>query len=103
MPPIARLAFFCLLLLGCTRIQMIRTEPPSPASSPLRDPSVDSTALLACNTGSATKDENVRMWETYSEYSIGYVEFDDQGWAYQHDTQLKMVQQQIAKDMNQYP
>jgi hypothetical protein len=101
MPPIARLAILCFLLLGCTHIQMIRTDPTS--ATMLRDPSVDTKALLACNTGSATKDENVRMWETYSEYSIGYVEFDDQGWAYQHDTQLKMIQQQIAEDMKQYP
>ncbi len=101
MPPIARLAILCFLLLGCTHIQMIRTDPTS--ATTLQDPSVDAKALLACNTGSATKDENVRMWETYGEYSIGYVEFDDQGWAYQHDTQLKMIQRQIAEDMTRYP
>jgi pimeloyl-ACP methyl ester carboxylesterase len=106
MAPISRLAFLCLFLFGCTQIKMIRTEPPASASAALLpDPRPDSEALLACNTGSPTHkaDENLRMWEAYSNYSIGYAEFDDQGWAYQNDTQLKIIQQQIAEDMKNYP
>jgi len=104
MPSIFRLVIVCLLLLGCTQIKMIRTEPPPSASSALLpDPTADSKALLACNTGSPTKPENVPMWEAYSGYSIGYAEFDDQGWAYQHDTQLKVIRRQIAEDMKDHP
>jgi len=103
MPHIARLGLFCLLLVGCTQIKMIRTEVPAPASSAfLPDPRPDSKALLACNTGRPTRPENVRMWEAYTEYSIGYAEFDDQGWAYRSDAQLKVIQQQIAADMTQH-
>jgi pimeloyl-ACP methyl ester carboxylesterase len=104
MPHIARLALLCLFLFGCTKIQMIRTEvPASTPSAFLPDPQPDSKALLACNTGSPTTPEKVPMWEPYSEYSIGYAEFDDQGWAYQNDTQLKVIQQRIAADMTQHP
>jgi hypothetical protein len=83
---------------------MIRTEVPAAAQSAfLPDPKPDSKALLACNTGSPTTPEKVPMWEPYSDYSIGYAEFDDQGWAYENDLQLKVIQRQIAADMTQHP
>jgi pimeloyl-ACP methyl ester carboxylesterase len=81
---IAHLALLSFLLLGCTPIKMIRTEPPLPA----------------CVTGGRSKDENLHMWEAYSDYSIGYAEFDDQGWAYRDDAQLKVIEQQMAEDIN---
>lgn len=103
MPHLTRLTLCCVFLLGCTQIKMIRTDVPTSARAAfLPDPQPNTEALLACNTGSPTSPEEVPMWEAYRDYSIGYAEFDDQGWAYQNDAQLKVIRQQIAEDMTQH-
>lgn len=94
----------CALLLGCTHIMAIRTEPPpeygsAAASVPLPQPTTKSQTFLDCKTGSVTAGEKVPMLENYGDYLIGYAEFDDQGWAYDNDRQLEVLKRRINDEM----
>lgn len=100
----ACLALCCLILIGCTPVKMIRTVPPTgfdpeSDSAPLPAPSPNTEAFVKCSTGRAMKDENRSILENYGDYLIGYAEFDDQGWAYDHDRQIDALKRRLSAEI----
>jgi pimeloyl-ACP methyl ester carboxylesterase len=66
---------------------------------PLPPPATDPSDFLNCKTGSPRDHENRRIIEDYGNYIIGFAEFDDQGWAYDQDKQLKVIKNRIDAEL----
>ena len=88
------------LLLGCTPIKQIRTIP-TPA-----EPNHPITYLPApvlsdvCDTGRPTEGENRNTFEDYGSYVLAFAEFDDQGWSYSSDAQIRAIQTRLESELN---
>jgi pimeloyl-ACP methyl ester carboxylesterase len=93
-----------LAAFGCTSITQIRTVEPAAGGAGHADilppPTTNTAAFLDCRTGSPAKGENLRIIEDYGNYVIGYAEFDDQGWAYQHDAQLAVINDRLKAELS---
>ena len=75
--------FAIALATACTPVSQIRTAVPSEAAANsriLEDPQF--ARLRECAHGHPSQGERRESIEDYDGYSIGYVEFDDQGWFY---------------------
>ena len=96
------LAALGLLVTGCTRLQMIRSNVPSPGATRavLAPPTADTAVFEDCKTGFATSGERREALEVYPDYLIGYAEFDDQGWAYQDDRQVAAVKSLLQAELS---
>jgi hypothetical protein len=98
-PVLTLLSWIVILLSGCVPLKQIRTELPTQDTASVA--SYLSTPILSteCNVGSASAGENKRLIEDYGSYVLGYAEFDDQGWSYAQDAQLKALQARLQSEV----
>jgi len=90
-----------VLMTGCVAIREIRTTFPASATTAagMLDRLPAPTLPAACNVGTPAVHENRQLIEDYGSYLIGFVEFDDQGWSYDHDRQLIALQQRLHAEV----
>jgi hypothetical protein len=88
-----------VFITACVPVRAIRTQIPG-------TPAAGSAAILAtpklaeaCITGGKHDGEQLSAIEDYGSYVIGYAEFDDQGWSYSGESQLKAIQARLQSDL----
>jgi pimeloyl-ACP methyl ester carboxylesterase len=87
---------------ACVPVRAIRTELPEQAGKPAGTVTALPAPRLAeaCITGSEKPGEQLKVIEDYGSYVIGYAEFDDQGWSYSGESQLKAIQTRLQAEIS---
>lgn len=88
------------ILAACVSTRQIRTDfPPTADGSQTATMPPPAGLSPVCDTGAPREGENRRVIEDYGQYVLGFAEFDDQGWSYDHDKQLQALQARLHADL----
>src|SRR5258708_9344888 len=83
------------LVGGCTPVLEIRTDHTSAVHGQVDIAGPE----MACDTGHAQPNEYAHSIENYGKYSLGYVEFDDQGWSYNQNAQMQALESRLNEQL----
>lgn len=92
----------CLVVSGCTGVNEIRKVNLDDPPNRIEPVDVANMRDFDCRTGGpvSNKTDKSSPIEDYGKYWLSFVEYDDQGWSYSKQKQLKKLEERLSHELN---